>query len=112
MKKVFYRLRDRGLLQRVEGREAATRPGTGVKVRLGVSEVFRLYGEAQGYRVGLVACPMERHGGTLKVVVGALNVAELEPVAAVIDVPDAVADADRIGNAVLRAFQVAERHSR
>lgn len=111
MKKVFYRLRDRGLLKRVEGRRGSSAAWQGVEAQLGSSDVYRLYGEARGYRVGLLACLAQPQGAKLKVVVSALNSVDTEPVA-VVDVPDTEAEADRIGSAVLRAFQVTDRQDR
>jgi hypothetical protein len=79
------------------------------KAHTEVDEVRRFYGETRTHRVGLVACPAEPYGATLKVVMGPSDGEDLEAVAVVLDGPGAEAEADRIGIAVLRALQKAER---
>lgn len=109
MKEVFYRLRAQGLIQRIEGRRGNMAAWQLVEARPSAHQVCRVYGEAQGFQVGLVVCPINPHGATLKVVVGAPDTADIVTVAVVADAPEAEAEADRIGGAVLRALQVAGR---
>lgn len=68
----------------------------------------RLYGQAAGYRVGLLRDEEGPEGRTHRVVVGALETNEIEAVAVVPATRDGEVDAERIAMAILRTLEIVE----
>ncbi|TXM93103.1 hypothetical protein FV222_22660 [Methylobacterium sp. WL103] len=71
-------------------------------------EPLRIYGEAAGHVVALVADPGSQAGEVLKVVVGPLVGDRLEAVAVLPRTEAGEIDAERVGMAVLRTLELLE----
>ena len=74
-------------------------------------EPLRIYGEAAGHVVALVADPGSPAGAVLKVVVGPLVGDRVEAVAVLPRTEAGEIDAERIGMAVLRTLEMLEEGS-
>lgn len=69
---------------------------------------LRVLGTGAGHRVGLIRDPAAQEGAVFRIVVGPEDEPEVETVALLPATPDAEAEAERIGFAVLRALEVVE----
>ncbi|MCJ2125328.1 hypothetical protein [Methylobacterium sp. J-077] len=69
---------------------------------------MRLFGAAAGHRVGLIRDPAAQEGDVFRIVIGPEDEEAVETVALLPAGPDAEAEAERIGFAILRALEVVE----
>ena len=72
-------------------------------------EALCLYGEAAGYRVGLVQDESGPEGSVFRVFVGILDSNDVEAVAILPSTSEGRTDADAIGLAILRTLEIVGR---